>query len=173
MEATGLISAQASQGRRPGRLDGVRAFFTIIRHNHRAFAGLLILVFFVLMAVVGPRVIRLDNTARYSQRLQAPSWTHPLGTDYAGRDTLAQFVHGANAAITLSIITAVFTVGIAQALVRGIDLRCGCFGTAEPASWETVFRDVVLVAIAGAVVWLGPGRFALERSGSQATAEAA
>ncbi len=113
MEATGSMSAQASQGRRPGRLDGVRAFFTIIRHNHRAFAGLLILVFFVLMAVVGPRVIPLDNTARYSQRLQAPSWTHLLGTDYAGRDTLAQFVHGANAVITLSIITAVFTVGIA------------------------------------------------------------
>ncbi len=56
----------------------------------------------------------------------------------------------------------VFTVGISQALIRGIDLRCGCFGTAETASWETVIRDVVLVAIAGAVTWLGPGRFALE-----------
>ena len=39
------------------------------------------------------------------------------------------------AALTGGLL-AVFTVGIAQALVRGIDLRCGCFGTAEPASWS-------------------------------------
>lgn len=96
-----------------GRFAGLRSFFTIIRRNHRAFAGLLLLLFFVLMAAVGPRIIVLDNTARYSQRLQPPSLAHPLGTDYAGRDTLAQFVHGADDVIILSILTAVFTLTIA------------------------------------------------------------
>jgi len=111
VEATSVVPG--SQTKRSGRLDGLRAFLAIIRRNHRAFAGLLILLLFLLMAVAGPRLIYLDNTARYSERLQAPSWAHPLGTDYAGRDTLAQFVHGANDVVTLSILTALFTVGIA------------------------------------------------------------
>ena len=113
MDTSGTISAEALATQRAGRLDGIRAFFGIIRRNHRAFAGLLILIFFVLMALVGPQILTLDNTARYSQRLQAPSWSHPLGTDYAGRDTAAQFVHGANDVITLSLLTALFTVTIA------------------------------------------------------------
>lgn len=113
MDTSGTISAEALATQRAGRLDGIRAFFGIIRRNHRAFAGLLILIFFVLMALVGPQILTLDNTARYSQRLQAPSWSHPLGTDYAGRDTAVQFVHGANDVITLSLLTALFTVTIA------------------------------------------------------------
>lgn len=113
MDTSGSISAQAPAVERPRRLEGIRAFFAIIRRNHRAFSGLLILIFFVLMAVLGPQLIELDNTARYSERLQAPSWTHPLGTDYAGRDTAVQFIHGANDVITLSLLTALFTVTIA------------------------------------------------------------
>jgi peptide/nickel transport system permease protein len=113
VDTSGTISAEALATQRAGRLDGIRAFFGIIRRNHRAFAGLLILIFFVLMALVGPQILTLDNTARYSQRLQAPSWSHPLGTDYAGRDTAVQFVHGANDVITLSLLTALFTVTIA------------------------------------------------------------
>jgi len=113
VEATGPVSAAVQASRRHGRLEGLQSFFGIIRRNHRAFAGLLILLFFVLMAVAGPYLMPLDNTARYAQRLQAPSWAHPLGTDYAGRDTLAQFVHGSDDVIILSLLKALITVAIA------------------------------------------------------------
>ena len=55
------------------------------------------------------------------------------------------------AAIVLSGLLAAFTVLLAQALLRGIDLRCGCFGGDEPASWWTVARDVAMLAAALAV----------------------
>ena len=32
-------------------------------------------------------------------RLQAPSWAHPFGTDDLGRDTLARVIHGAQVSL--------------------------------------------------------------------------
>lgn len=51
----------------------------------------------------------------------------------------------------------VFTLGLSQALLRGIDLRCGCFGGSEEATWATVARDVVMLA-AGLVAAAGRAR---------------
>jgi putative oxidoreductase len=61
------------------------------------------------------------------------------------------------AAVVAAALLAVFVAGIAQALLRGIDLRCGCFGGDETATWGTVLRDVALLPPALAVIWLGPG----------------
>jgi hypothetical protein len=55
------------------------------------------------------------------------------------------------AAIVIAVLLAVFTGFLTQALLRGIDLRCGCFGGDEPASWWTVARDLVMLAAAIAV----------------------
>lgn len=54
-------------------------------------------------------------------------------------------------AVVIAALLAVFTGFIAQALLRGIDLRCGCFGGDEPASWWTVLRDLAMLAAALAV----------------------
>ena len=55
------------------------------------------------------------------------------------------------AAVLTAILLLAFTAFLAQALLRGIDLRCGCFGGDEPASWWTVARDLVMLAAALAV----------------------
>jgi putative oxidoreductase len=64
------------------------------------------------------------------------------------------------AALVASALLAVFTAGVAQALLRGIDLRCGCFGGEEPATWLTVLRDFAMLA-AAVVVFVGGPRGAL------------
>jgi uncharacterized membrane protein YphA (DoxX/SURF4 family) len=55
-----------------------------------------------------------------------------------------------------------FIAGLSQALLRRIDLRCGCFGGSDEATWATVARDVAMLA-AGLppLVW-GGGAFSLE-----------
>ena len=60
------------------------------------------------------------------------------------------------AALLIAALLAVFTGFIAQALLRGIDLRCGCFGGDEAASWWTVLRDLAMLAAALAVARGGP-----------------
>lgn len=67
------------------------------------------------------------------------------------------------AALAAAGVLAVFVGALAQALLRGIDLRCGCFGSDELASWWTVGRDALLLVPAAVLVWLErdhPGRSA-------------
>ncbi len=85
-----------------------------IVHNRRALIGMIILIIYVLLAVVGPmvanpRLLRSD----IKNRLAAPSWAHPLGTDNNGRDTLTQFIYGARNVLTVAFIAAVMTILIA------------------------------------------------------------
>lgn len=62
----------------------------------------------------------------------------------------------------ISALMLVFIVGISQALIRGIDLTCGCFGGADDATWGTVWRDVAMLVPAVLVLLFGPGKFAMQ-----------
>lgn len=88
------------------------AWRTLMR-NRRALFGLVGLTFFLLMAVLGPAVIPLERMPNPDLRFQAPSLQHFLGTDYAGRDTFAQIVHGSRDIVQISFFTGVFAVLIA------------------------------------------------------------
>lgn len=61
------------------------------------------------------------------------------------------------AALLATGLLVLFIGGLAQALLRGIDLRCGCFGDAAPATWLTVLRDGAFLVPALAVARLGGG----------------
>ena len=61
------------------------------------------------------------------------------------------------AALLAAGLLVLFIGGLAQALLRGIDLRCGCFGDAEPATWLTVLRDGAFLVPALAVARFGGG----------------
>lgn len=62
------------------------------------------------------------------------------------------------AALVLAALLVGFTGGLTSALLRGIDLACGCFGGNAPATWWTVARDVVLLALAVFVASRPPSR---------------
>jgi len=59
------------------------------------------------------------------------------------------------AALLAAALLVAFTGFVAQALLRGIDLRCGCFGGDERASWWTIGRDLLMLAAAIAVATAG------------------
>ncbi|MFO7709586.1 MAG: ABC transporter permease [Desulfobacterales bacterium] len=58
------------------------------------------------------------NRMNARERLQGPSWTHPLGTDQYGRDTLSRVMTGA----VNSIIVGLVTVAIGLTLGVGLGL---------------------------------------------------
>ena len=91
----------------------MKDFFAVICRNRRALVGMILLGIFLLIAIVGPIIVPLETATNYSQRYQLPSLKHPFGTDYAGRDTFQQFVHGSRNVITVSFVTAIFTILIA------------------------------------------------------------
>lgn len=69
------------------------------------------------------------------------------------------------AALVIASLLLVFTIGLGQALVRGIDLACGCFGGSDPATPLTVGRDLLLLGAAAVVLKWGPGRPSLQSDG--------
>ena len=58
-----------------------------------------------------------------------------------------------------------FDVAIASAVVRGMTLNCGCFGTHDTTvtTWAEVARDAVFVLLAVFVALRPPGTWALDR----------
>ncbi len=95
--------------------DSFVGFFQSILHNRRAFIGMMILIGFLLLAIIGPELANpqmLKSNIR--NKLSAPTWEHPLGTDNVGRDTLTQFIVGARNVLTVALIAAVMTLAIAS-----------------------------------------------------------
>jgi uncharacterized membrane protein YphA (DoxX/SURF4 family) len=53
----------------------------------------------------------------------------------------------------------VFTLAVAQVVVRGINVDCGCFGgNSGPVTALTVLRDIVLCVMAAGILWLEPDK---------------
>jgi peptide/nickel transport system permease protein len=64
------------------------------------------------------------NKMNARERLQSPSWTHPLGTDQYGRDTLSRVMTGA----VNSIIVGLMTVAIGLSIGVLLGLAAAGFG---------------------------------------------
>lgn len=63
-----------------------------------------ILVVLVLVAIFAPLIAPFDPTqARPAQRLLAPSWEHPFGTDTLGMDVFSRVVYAARWDLTITI----------------------------------------------------------------------
>jgi uncharacterized membrane protein YphA (DoxX/SURF4 family) len=57
-----------------------------------------------------------------------------------------------SAALGALVLLLAFTFAAASAIVRGLDIECGCFGSgSSPITWLTLLRDLALV---GASAWL-------------------
>ncbi|MGL4741306.1 MAG: ABC transporter permease [Sarcina sp.] len=81
------------------------------RNKQAMFGGIILLIFF-LMATIGPEIIP-EATSDYANRLAAPSLAHPFGTDYSGKDTFAQFIHGSRNVLLVAFIAGIFTITMA------------------------------------------------------------
>ena len=88
--------------------------------------GLWALALYLLVGLVGPSFIELERTPDYDARFSPMGWAHPLGTDYAGRDVLAQLVHGAGDIFLIAFSAGAFAVlfafliGVGGALAKGV-----------------------------------------------------
>ena len=110
-----------------------------------------------------------ESVANY--RVLPPGWVPLFAAALVGVELVAGAALVAGwwpraAAAVVALLLLVFTAALSQALLRGIDLACGCFGGKESASWGTVGRDLALLALAIASLALGPGRLTAPRAGA-------
>lgn len=129
----------------------------MFRGNHAAMVGLIVLVFIVLGAIFGPMIYPLDPF----EMVWAP-FTRPgvdgfiLGTDYLGRDLLAQIIDGSRVTLVIGLSAAIVTVvigvtvgalaGFYRGIVEEILMRVTEFFQVLP----TLLFSMVIVALFGA-----------------------
>ncbi|GIL28862.1 ABC transporter permease [Actinocatenispora comari] len=89
-----------------------------ILRSPKIVAGLLILAFFVVLALFGPLLVGADPTKTNSVGLAGPSAAHWLGTTQSGQDVLAQVVYGARISMGVGVLSAV--IATALSIVVGL-----------------------------------------------------
>lgn len=93
-------------------MNRVKTFFKKLFKNKQSLVGFIILLIFAFMAILGPEIVPEPTETNYANRLQAPSLEHPFGTDYAGRDTFGQFIHGSRNVLLVAIVAAIITIAL-------------------------------------------------------------
>ena len=79
--------------------------------NKSAMVGLGIVVFFVLLAIIGPFLAPQGrNEINLTFRLQSPSSDFWFGTDDLGRDVLSRILHGARLSLTVGLSAVLMSV---------------------------------------------------------------
>jgi peptide/nickel transport system permease protein len=92
--------------------------------NRAARWSLAVIVVLILVAIVGPHLVRYSPSEQIDIVRLAntpPSWAHPLGTDLYSHDLLSRMVSGARISLALSLLAVglAVTIGTAYGLVSG------------------------------------------------------
>jgi peptide/nickel transport system permease protein len=89
-----------------------------------AVAGLVVVLFVVVVAIIGPWIAPYPQDAAAShllQRLKPPSAAFPFGTDNLGRDMLSRVILGARGALEVAVLVVAVAaaIGVPLGLVAG------------------------------------------------------
>ncbi|WP_405528112.1 ABC transporter permease subunit [Streptomyces canus] len=113
-------------------------------HTHPAIPAAL---FTVLAVAIGWGLLRDPYAVNTADRLTAPSWTHPLGTDGLGRDVLARLGHGAAPTVGTAAAVCLLSllVGLALGFLPGLAAGAADIANALPP----VIVGILVAAAAG------------------------
>ncbi|TQE99170.1 MAG: ABC transporter permease [Spiribacter salinus] len=127
------------------------------RTHRSAMLGGVLVIFFVAMALLAPVLPIPDPTeTNWSAVRQAPSATHPFGTDEIGRDVLSRLIWGAQA----SLLAGVVSVAIAVLVGVPLGIAAGYFGGWTDAvisrCTEALLAAPFLILAIALAAFLGP-----------------
>src|SRR5690625_692111 len=92
----------------------------------KVLAGLVIVIVFALVAILGPMVAQYGPRASGPEILAPPSGAHWFGTTQTGQDVFAQFVYGARVSLAVGVFAGVVSqvvsivVGVIGGYFRGL-----------------------------------------------------
>lgn len=92
--------------------------WAVLRQSPAGLIGAGIILAYLFMAVLGPVFVHLGVSQNLSQAYEPPSWSHWLGTDYAGRGILSEIIYGSRPVLTVAGIAA--TIGVFLGTVIGL-----------------------------------------------------
>jgi peptide/nickel transport system permease protein len=154
----------------------MNTLWRIIRSNGRYMLGTGLLLLFTLLAIFGGLLYPHGTPISAGQIYASASWQHPFGTDFAGRDVLAEVVLGTQPVLLVAVLAGIITllVGTVVGLVSGylggfldiIFMRLTDFILALPSyPLLIILADILhvsgalpLAALLSLTAWAGLGR---------------
>lgn len=99
----------------------LRGLWRAATSNGKVTFGLIIVGFFVLLALFGPLIVHTDANAFGSDISVSPVAAHPLGTTSYGQDVLDQVIVGSRVSVALGFITGIVAtiISVVVGLVSG------------------------------------------------------
>jgi peptide/nickel transport system permease protein len=112
-----------------------------MRRRPMAIGGLVVASIFVLMALFAPLLAPSDpGTTNFSEVLESPSASHPMGTDDLGRDVLSRVIYGARASLIAGVLATLLAMVVAVPL--------GLFAGYFRGWWDPVISRLTDVTLA-------------------------
>ncbi|MEZ4869615.1 MAG: ABC transporter permease [Caldilineaceae bacterium] len=136
----------------------VATLLRLLRNKKGAF-GVAILLLFIIIALIGPRVAPYDPIELHLlDQLAPPSPQYWLGADELGRDILSRILYGAGISLQAGLVAVLFAavVGVVTGLLAGY--LGGWFDTVIMRVWDTLLAFPAIFLAIGIVTILGPGR---------------
>jgi peptide/nickel transport system permease protein len=109
------IALLARLGRR------LEPFWRVFRRQRQAVVALGTLTAITVTVPIAAALVARDPGALSADVLAPPSASHPMGTDYLGRDILGRLLHGVNTSLLVgaAVAAAATTIGIVLGLLAG------------------------------------------------------
>jgi len=106
-QSQSVSTTTATRGTRTPRLSAIQLpdWLNSILHNRKASIGIIILLFFVLVALFAGQITSIEPTKRVGRPHEAPSAEHIFGTTRDGKDVFSQVVHGARITLFVGFLT--------------------------------------------------------------------
>lgn len=109
-----------NRARRQSRMREYSLMVRAFRRDPLAVASLVVVLAFILGAIFATVLTPYPEQGRGDpnilEKFQPPSWSHPLGTDYLGRDVLARILYGGRVSLGMGLLVVVLAVLIGTPL---------------------------------------------------------
>ncbi|MCU1524422.1 MAG: oligopeptide/dipeptide transporter, ATPase subunit [Microbacteriaceae bacterium] len=126
MSTTTLAEVDVDPSETAARGKGAKFAWISGFRSPKTIVGIVIVVFFALVAIFGPLLVTTDPSAVSFNVLLPPSAKHLLGTTHTGQDIFAQMVVGARISMLVGFVAAVLAtllsliIGLAAGYLGGI-----------------------------------------------------
>ena len=116
--------ANTTQVKKPKKRTQFQEVARRFKKNKGAMAGLIFILILVILACLSDVIFDYDEqiiAMNNSQRMIAPCWEHPFGTDYMGRDVFYRVIYGTRYSLIVGVLSILIAsvIGAAFGAIAG------------------------------------------------------
>jgi len=94
----------------------LRDFWKLYRRSSLGKLGLVVVLFFVIIAIAAPWIAPFDPFAFVGDPFLKPSSTYIFGTDQVGRDIFSRVIYGTRVSLLVGLVASAMTIGLGSVI---------------------------------------------------------